>query len=92
MLLEEAKKEKFQHIVSWVNNGLAFKVYNTEEFVTKVMSNYFDQTMYGSFHRQLNLYGGFARVTRGADRGEILHASFIKGSRLLCEMIKKPKS
>jgi hypothetical protein len=91
LMLEEAEKQKFQHIVSWVNNGSAFKVHNTEEFVTKVMPNYFDQTMYESFRRQLNLYG-FARVTRGADRGEISHAFFIKGSRLRCEMIKKPKS
>jgi hypothetical protein len=83
LMLEHAKKENFQHIVSWVKDGSAFKVHSSRAFVEKVMPNYFDQTKYESFRRQLNLYG-FSRVNRGADRGVVTHPYFIEGARWLC--------
>ena len=83
LMLEHAKKENFQHIVSWVKDGSAFKVHSSRAFVEKMMPNYFDQTKYESFRRQLNLYG-FSRVNRGADRGVVTHPYFIEGARWLC--------
>jgi len=83
LMLEHAKKENFQHIVSWMKDGSAFKVHSSRAFVEKVMPNYFDQTKYESFRRQLNLYG-FSRVNRGADRGLVTHPYFIEGARWLC--------
>ena len=51
-MLEEAETEHFALIVSWIENGNAFKVHQPEEFVTKVMPNYFDQTKFESFRRR----------------------------------------
>jgi hypothetical protein len=91
-MLEHAKKENFHHIVSWVNDGSAFKVHNSRAFVEKVMPNYFDQTKYESFRRQLNLYG-FRRVSRGVERGVITHPSFLEGARSMCgNVIRKSKA
>jgi hypothetical protein len=92
LMLENATKDGYDHIVSWLNNGTAFKVLKCEEFVDKVMPFYFDQSKYESFRRQLNLYG-FSRVTRGADRGVISHPNFIQADRSLCKLItRKPQT
>jgi hypothetical protein len=88
LMLEYAEKENYQHIVSWVKDGSAFKVHNSHEFVEKIMPKYFDQTKYESFRRQINIYG-FTRVNRGEDRGVICHPSFVKGARYLCENIRR---
>jgi hypothetical protein len=88
MMLEQAEKKNYQDVVSWVKDGSAFKVHKSREFVEKVMPIYFDQTKYESFRRQLNLYG-FTRMSRGEDRGVSSHPSFVKGSRYLCENIRR---
>jgi hypothetical protein len=88
MMLEQAEKKNYQDVVSWVKDGSAFKVHKSREFVEKVMPIYFDQTKYESFRRQLNLYG-FTRMSRGDDRGISSHPSFVKGSRYLCENIRR---
>jgi hypothetical protein len=90
-MLEDAQRDGFQHIVSWVEDGTAFKVHDSKEFVAKVMPNYFYQTRYESFRRQLNLYG-FTRVVKGPNRGIISHSYLIKSDRSLCRMFqRKPK-
>lgn len=86
LMLENAEKDNYQHIVSWVRNGTAFKVHNSKAFVELVLPNYFDQTKYESFRRQLNIYG-FDRVSRGVDRGILSHTHFRQGARWLCTMV-----
>jgi hypothetical protein len=88
IMLEDAEKEIFSDIVSWVQGGTAFKVHNRQEFVTKVMPNYFDQTQFESFRRQLNMYG-FSRINKGKDRGVAAHPSFLRGHRGLCEKLTR---
>jgi hypothetical protein len=90
-MLEEAEREGFQHIVSWMKDGTAFHVHDTKEFVAKVMPNYFDQTRYESFRRQLNLYG-FDRVSKGPNRGIMSHSCLIKSDRSLCQNITRHPS
>lgn len=87
-LLEEAGREGFHNIVSWVQDGSAFKVHDSDSFVNIIMPNFFDQSKYESFRRQLNLYG-FTRVTRGANKGYISHPCFMKGNRSLCKRITR---
>ncbi|OEU12177.1 hypothetical protein FRACYDRAFT_155271, partial [Fragilariopsis cylindrus CCMP1102] len=48
-------------IVSWVDNGTAFKVHDLDRFVNDIVPTYFKQTKYKSFQRQLYFYG-FQRV------------------------------
>jgi len=91
ILLEEAEREGFTAVISWVQGGTAFRVHDSETFVSCLMPNYFDQSKYESFRRQLNLYG-FARVTRGVNKGFISHPCFIRSNRNLCRnIIRKGK-
>lgn len=88
LMLENAERDNYIHIVSWVHDGKAFKVHNHNEFVSRVMPIYFDQSKYESFRRQLNFYH-FSRCGRGEDRGVIYHPYLRKGARYLCNGIKR---
>ncbi len=81
-MLENAHRDGIAHIVSWVDDGTGFKVYNSDAFTKEVMPMYFDQTKYESFRRQLNLYG-FTRISRGPSRGIYSHPMFLAGNRPL---------
>jgi hypothetical protein len=87
-MLEAAESNSFSHIVSWEPDGVSFKVHRSDEFVTKIMPLYFDQTKYESFRKQLNLYN-FSRVARGSNIGMLSHASFVKEDRSLCKEVKR---
>ncbi len=90
-LLQQAEMEGFDHIISWVNDGAAFKVHDSKAFLEKVMPNYFDQSKFESFRRQLNLYG-FQRVSRGPSRGIYYHQFFLQSEPSLCQSITRPVS
>lgn len=90
LMLENAERENYSHIVSWVKNGTAFKVHDSNAFVEQVLPMFFDQSKYESFRRQLNMYQ-FTRVPRGKDRGTVSHPSFLQGARWLCEDIKRAR-
>jgi len=90
LMLENAERDNYSHIVSWVKGGTAFKVHDSKGFVAQVMPMYFDQSKYESFRRQLNLYE-FTREARGSDRGVISHPQFLQGARWLCEEIKRAR-
>jgi hypothetical protein len=88
-MLTSAKRGNYQDTISWVQDGIAFKVHKREDFVEKVMPKYFDQTKYGSFRRQLNSYG-FTRANRGEFRGSMYsHRCFIQRDRSLCQNISR---
>jgi hypothetical protein len=87
-MLQDAPHSGFGHIVSWVNDGDSFKVHNTKEFVQYVMPQYFDQTKYESFRRQLNLYG-FTRIVRGQHRGVYSHPLFRRDHKDWCRYISR---
>jgi hypothetical protein len=87
-MLDDAQNDGFQEIVSWVQDGAAFKVHDSDEFVKQVMPNYFDQTKYESFRRQLNMYG-FTRANRGEKRGLYFHELFLESDRRLCRNITR---
>jgi len=90
LMLENAERDNYAHAVSWVQEGSAFKVHDHHAFTEEVMSNFFDQSKYESFRRQLNLYQ-FKRVARGIDRGVISHPCFRRGNRDLCQNISRKK-
>ena len=86
--MEECGGDK--SIVSWQPHGRAFTVHKTKEFVTLIMPQFFNQTKYASFQRQLNLYG-FSRLTHGPDKGAYYHSCFIRGERSLCRRMIRQK-
>ncbi len=90
-MLQDAKREGFEHIVSWIHGGTAFKVHDVSSFMKEIMPIYFDQSKFESFRRQLNLYG-FTRVTRGPSRGMYYHQDFVQNDPSLCQNISRPKS
>jgi len=90
-MLTDAKRDGFDHIVSWIHGGTAFKVHDVNAFMERIMPIYFDQTKFESFRRQLNLYG-FSRCTRGPSRGMYYHEHFVQNDPSLCQMITRPKS
>ena len=51
-MLELAEPVGFEEIVSWLPDGKSFKVYNSANFVRKIMPNFFQQSKYKSFQRQ----------------------------------------
>jgi hypothetical protein len=56
-MLEDAENHPvYGDIVSWAEDGMAFKVHNKKLFVEKILPIYFDMTQYASFRRQLNMY------------------------------------
>jgi hypothetical protein len=90
-VLEDATTGGLEDIISWIGGGIAFKVHNHKAFVDKITPNYFDQTKYEYFRRQLNLYG-FNRVSRGVKRGEVSHPLFVKSNRSVCRYIERQQN
>mmetsp|Transcript_23614 Transcript_23614/g.65524 ORF Transcript_23614/g.65524 Transcript_23614/m.65524 type:complete len:738 (+) Transcript_23614:237-2450(+) len=89
ILLDEAEKGNYSHIVFWCCQGTAFKIYDQDALVP-LLAKYFRQTKFKSFLRQLQSYD-FHRTTRGCDKGVVSHPLFIRGRRSLCfRMSRKP--
>jgi hypothetical protein len=56
-LLEDCDTNpEYKSICSWLPDGKQFKIHNKKRFVEVILRNYFDQTQYSSFRRQLNMY------------------------------------
>jgi hypothetical protein len=78
-MLSDVEKEGTEDIVSWQPHGMAFRVHQTKDFTETVMKQYFHQTHYKSFQRQLHIYG-FRRFSAGLDKGSYYHPMFVKGN------------
>jgi len=52
-LLDEAEFQGHDHVVSWLTGGKAFKVHKPDVFCSAIMINYFKQTKFKSFTRQV---------------------------------------
>jgi hypothetical protein len=89
-MLDAAEKQGFTSIVSWLPGNNAFKVHNSTVFVEHAMPQYFKQTKYKSFQRQLNIWG-FMRVLEGPDKGGYTHSCFVRDNSSLCRNMKRQK-
>lgn len=89
-MLEGNTANGLEHIASWQPHGRCFVVHNQQEFVDLVMPDYFSQSKYPSFQRQLNLYG-FKRITKGPDRNGYHHPSFLRGYPELSDTMVRMK-
>jgi len=86
-MLENAEKQKFDHIVSWNEAGTGFMVHDKDHFTKEIVPHYFNLTKYKSFQRQLSLYG-FQRVTVGPNKGLRYHEKLRKGELELVRQMK----
>jgi hypothetical protein len=87
-MLHTAEKRNEEHIISWIKDGMAFKVHNRDLFIEEYMKKMFNQTKFKSFQRQLNLWG-FERVQNGPDKGSYFHPLFVKGRRDCCQRLTR---
>jgi hypothetical protein len=91
LVLTRAEKDGYSHICGWQSHGRCFTVFNRDAFVAEVMPNYFRQSQYASFQRQLNLYG-FRRLSqRSLDHGSYYHEMFLRTREDLCQGILRAK-
>eukprot|EP00934_Nitzschia_sp_Nitz4_P004524 Nitzschia sp. Nitz4//scaffold117_size69655//13594//14419//NITZ4_006016-RA/size69655-processed-gene-0.100-mRNA-1//-1//CDS//3329533627//4514//frame0 len=91
-MLDDCERDGKSHIVSWLPNGKAFKVHIVAEFVESILPDYFKQSKYKSYQRQLNLWG-FERVTaNGPEKGAYFHKNFIKGKPALCRFLRRQRA
>lgn len=87
ILLEDAEREGFADVVSWLPHRRAFRVHNKARFLSDVMPRHFKgKGVWSSFRRQLNLYG-FARTKKGIDAGSYYHELFLQGRKELSQCV-----
>jgi hypothetical protein len=89
-LLDTIEADGHADVLSWQPHGRSFRVHKTKEFVETIMPRYFRQSKLTSFQRQLNLYG-FARITKGRDKGGYYHELFLRGKLFLANRIQRNK-
>jgi hypothetical protein len=91
-MLDHAKKDEgFQSIISWLpDHENAFRVHNSAAFLDLVMPEYFKQTKYRSFQRQINIWG-FCHIPSGQDKGGYVHPCLIRGKPSLCLQMAQRK-
>lgn len=82
-ILDKLESEGSRDIISWLPHGRAFLVYSVDRLVDELMPQYFNQSKYSSFQRQLHMYH-FQRITAGRDKGAYHHPSFLRGRSDLC--------
>merc|ERR1719261_2358828 len=90
-ILESSGKSGQESIISCLPSGKAFKIHKPKEFADVIMPQYFNQTKYRSFQRQLYIYG-FDRVKDKSsdDYGAYFHELFVRGETDLClDMTRK---
>ena len=87
-MLNDAEETSFDHIVSWMPDKTAFRVFKPQEFMQDVCRNYFNQSRYKSFQRQLNMYG-FMRINEGWTRGAYFHPLFVRDKPGLCHLVTR---
>ncbi|KAL4510671.1 hypothetical protein ABPG72_004825 [Tetrahymena utriculariae] len=76
-------------IISWNEDGKAFKVKKPNEFAEKVLPKYFKTNNFASFVRQLNMYD-FHKLRHDSEENEWRHRLFRRGyPNLLCEIKRK---
>eukprot|EP00525_Craspedostauros_australis_P009601 CAMPEP_0198134400 /NCGR_PEP_ID=MMETSP1442-20131203/60055_1 /TAXON_ID= /ORGANISM="Craspedostauros australis, Strain CCMP3328" /LENGTH=520 /DNA_ID=CAMNT_0043795543 /DNA_START=636 /DNA_END=2198 /DNA_ORIENTATION=- len=73
-------------IVSWTDDGKAFRIYQRKPFMKTISPQYFKYTKFKSFQRQLYLYD-FARVFKGDNEGAYHHKDFLRDERHRCGLI-----
>jgi hypothetical protein len=70
-------------IVTFLPHGRAFIVRDVDQFVSTILPMYFKHSTWGSFTRQLSLYG-FRRLLTGLDVGAYYNELFLRGHKEMC--------
>ena len=94
-MLDDADRNGFAHIVSWCadDDGQSFQIHDSgEETFVPILRQYFRQTKYKSFLRQLQGYD-IQRITKsGHNNNRCWHPLLLRGHRALCSQMERKKS
>lgn len=83
-MLEYATDSKYRSAVAWNPNGRSFIVLNSDEFMKFVVPQFFKQTKFRSFTRQLNMWGFKNISTAGW-----IHENFVRGNTDALKLIQR---
>ncbi|KAG7359058.1 HSF-type DNA-binding protein [Nitzschia inconspicua] len=89
-MLDDAKIQGFDHIISWLPEGDGFRIIDANAFADEIMPQYFTMSHFKSFQRQLSLYS-FKRETEGRKRDAYCHPYFRRDNRDLCVYVPREK-
>lgn len=87
VMLNEAEKKGFHHIISWMPDGEAFRIHDPEG-LTQILGMFYKLTKFKSFLRQLQNYG-FQRVLKGYGKGICKHEMFSRAKPAQAGHIKR---
>jgi hypothetical protein len=89
-MLKDVEDKGEWTILSFSPHGRAFVVRDVDAFVKTILPQYFNQTSWHSFTRQLSLYG-FRRIHNGSspDYGAYYHELFLRGHTDLCRHMRR---
>jgi hypothetical protein len=80
---------EYQHVISWMPHGRAWKIHNRDLLISDVVPKYFVQSKCQSFARQLNGWG-FKRLQQaGNDFNAYYHKCFLRGMPQLAVLMKR---
>ena len=81
--------EQYSHIIAWMPHGRAWKVLNKKLLVEEVIPEFFGQSKFASFTRQLSGWG-FKRLHQtGPDVGCYYHECFLQGHPRLTVLMRR---
>ena len=81
--------DQYSHIISWMPHGRAWKIHDKELFMEEVAPEFFGQSKYASFARQLSGWG-FKRLHQtGSDFGCYYHECFLRGHPRLTVLMRR---
>jgi HSF-type DNA-binding len=87
-LLETTTSSKLSSVIRWLAHGRAFKVYDRQGLVEKVLPEFFrGQKQFGSFQRQLNIYGFYQLTGDHDDKGAYYHPFLLRFRPALTKLI-----
>lgn len=80
-LLNDAVLEGNSGIISWLPDGMAFKVYDPASFASRILKRYFRQSRFRSFTRQVRICS-LLRVSHSCLRSHIVVTVAISSARV----------
>jgi HSF-type DNA-binding len=91
-LLEMASDGTATSAIRWLRHGRAFKIFDKQRFVNDVLPHFFhSQREFGSFQRQLNLYGFLRMTAQGPDQHAYYHEYFLRNRPHLCVLMTRSR-
>lgn len=87
-LLLEGSENRNSRVVSWLPDGLSFRIHQKENFTRLILPEYFHHCTYASFEHNLSSWG-FKFVSKGPMEGTWVHPLFRRGKPQLCQRMHR---